>query len=37
MTYLLDANVFIGLGIGVKCATPFEMLRREQARVILGK
>ena len=37
MTYLLDANVFICLGLGVKCATPFEMLRRERARFILGK
>ena len=25
------------LGVGVKCATPFEMLRRERARFILGK
>jgi hypothetical protein len=28
-------NVCIGLG--VKCVTPFEMLRRERARFVLGK
>ena len=25
------------IGLGVKCATPFEMLRRERARFVLGR
>ena len=24
------------IGLGVRCVTPFEMLRREQARFVLG-
>jgi hypothetical protein len=32
MAYLLDACI----GLGIKCMTPFEMLRRERARFILG-
>ena len=33
MAYLIDANACIGLGI--KCMTPFEMLRTERARFVL--
>ena len=44
MAYLLDANVFIAaknlhyacIGLGIKFMTPFEMLRRERARFVLG-
>jgi hypothetical protein len=45
MAYLLDANVFIQakkikipnvcIGLGIKCLTPLEMLRRERARFVL--
>ncbi|MGA2597279.1 MAG: DUF4411 family protein [Bryobacteraceae bacterium] len=24
------------IGLGIKCMTPFEMLRRERARLVLG-
>lgn len=41
MAYLLDANVFIAAknlhyGLGIKFMTPYEMLRRERARFVLG-
>ena len=39
-TYLLDANVFIqakNLGVGVKCVTPYQMLRSERARFVLNR
>jgi hypothetical protein len=45
MAYLLDANVFIQaknkipdacIGLGVRCVTPFEMLRNERARFVLA-
>jgi len=35
MAYLLDADACIGLGI--RCVTPFEMLRNERARFVLGQ
>ena len=42
MAYLLDANVFIQAknlhyDLDIKCMTPFEMLRHERARFILGR
>ena len=41
MAYLLDANRKIKIpdaciGLGIKCMTPYEMLRRERARFVLG-
>ena len=40
MAYLLDANVFkipnACVGLGIKCMTPFAMLRHERARFVLG-
>ena len=45
MAYLLEADVLISaknlipnacMGVGVKCATTFQMLRRERARFVLG-
>ena len=48
MAYLLDADVFIRakrrvkipdacIGLGIKCVTPYEMLRTERARFVLGQ
>ncbi len=32
--YILDSNVCVGLGL--LCVNPYEMLRRERARFVLG-
>ena len=36
MAYLLDADVFMRAKNLHKCMTPYEMLRRERARFVLG-
>ena len=33
-SYLVDSNACIGLGL--RCMNPYEMLRRERARFVLG-